>query len=110
MSDDGYDRDDDFARSLDECYRVIRERMARGGPGWEPKMTALTPRRDTAVISAEATMVSAKIHVFDKAAEIAMRIKDPVALEKALLGKLEAQRDFAQLYQEMFPHGGDRSK
>jgi hypothetical protein len=29
-----YDPTDDFARSIDECYRVIRERKAAGGPGW----------------------------------------------------------------------------
>ena len=32
-----YDSDDDFAKSLDEAYRVIRERRAAGGKGWEPK-------------------------------------------------------------------------
>ena len=37
--DDDYQPREDFARSIDECYRVIRERMARGGPGWEPRMT-----------------------------------------------------------------------
>jgi N6-adenosine-specific RNA methylase IME4 len=29
-----YDGADDFARSIDECYRVIRERKAAGGKGW----------------------------------------------------------------------------
>jgi hypothetical protein len=29
-----YDPTDDFARSIDEAYRVIRERKANGGPGW----------------------------------------------------------------------------
>ena len=33
----GYDAQDDFAKSLDEGYRVIRERVAAGGPGWIPK-------------------------------------------------------------------------
>ena len=28
--------EDDFARSIDEAYRVIRERVAAGGKGWEP--------------------------------------------------------------------------
>ena len=27
----------DFSRSIEECYRVIRERVAAGGPGWVPK-------------------------------------------------------------------------
>ena len=32
-----YDAHDDFAKSLEEAYRVIRERKAAGGKGWEPK-------------------------------------------------------------------------
>ena len=32
----GYDGNDDFSRSIDEAYAVIRERMAAGGKGWEP--------------------------------------------------------------------------
>jgi len=32
-----YDAADDFAESLDEAYRVIRERKAAGGEGWKPK-------------------------------------------------------------------------
>lgn len=31
---DDYDPTADFARSIDECYRAIRERVAAGGPGW----------------------------------------------------------------------------
>jgi hypothetical protein len=31
---DQYDGADDFAKSIDECYRVIRERKAAGGKGW----------------------------------------------------------------------------
>src|SRR5262245_37825937 len=34
---DDYDATDDFAKSIDEAYRVIRERKAAGGKGWEPK-------------------------------------------------------------------------
>jgi hypothetical protein len=34
-----YDADKDFADSLNEGYKAIRERMAEGGPGWEPKVT-----------------------------------------------------------------------
>jgi hypothetical protein len=29
-----YDGEDDFARSIDECYRAVRERKAAGGKGW----------------------------------------------------------------------------
>ena len=32
-----YDAHDDFAKSLEEGYRVIRERVAAGGPEWVPK-------------------------------------------------------------------------
>ena len=32
-----YDAEDDFAKSLEEGYRAIRERVAAGGPGWLPK-------------------------------------------------------------------------
>jgi hypothetical protein len=32
-----YDADDDFARSINEGYRAIRERVKAGGPGWTPK-------------------------------------------------------------------------
>jgi hypothetical protein len=35
--DEPYDAADDFARSLDDCYRAIRERVARGGEGWRPR-------------------------------------------------------------------------
>ena len=28
---------DDFARSIDEAYAVIRERVAAGGEPWRPK-------------------------------------------------------------------------
>jgi hypothetical protein len=31
-----YDAADDFSRSLDDCYRAVRERVAAGGKGWEP--------------------------------------------------------------------------
>lgn len=35
-SDDDYDAAKDMAGSLEECYRNIRERIARGGPAWMP--------------------------------------------------------------------------
>jgi hypothetical protein len=31
-----YDPVDDFARSIDDAYARIRERMANGGKGWTP--------------------------------------------------------------------------
>ena len=32
-----YDADADVSGSFDEAYRAIRERKAKGGPGWTPK-------------------------------------------------------------------------
>jgi len=32
--DEPYDAADDFSRSLDDCYRAIRARVAAGGKGW----------------------------------------------------------------------------
>ena len=34
---DDFDAIDDFAKSLEEAYRAIRERKANGGEGWIPK-------------------------------------------------------------------------
>jgi hypothetical protein len=34
---DGYDKNKDLAGSLEVGYEAIRARMAKGGPGWEPK-------------------------------------------------------------------------
>ncbi len=34
---DSYNASDDFAKSLDEGYRAIRERVANGGEPWRPK-------------------------------------------------------------------------
>jgi hypothetical protein len=31
-----YDAESDFARSIEEAYRAIRERKAAGGTGWVP--------------------------------------------------------------------------
>lgn len=38
---DGYDAQQDFAGSLDEGYRAIKERVAEGGPGWEPRVATV---------------------------------------------------------------------
>ena len=35
--DNGYDVQDDVAKSFDTAYEAIRQRMAKGGPGWAPK-------------------------------------------------------------------------
>jgi hypothetical protein len=32
-----YDGEDDFRQSILVAFAVIRERMAHGGPGWDPK-------------------------------------------------------------------------
>jgi hypothetical protein len=45
------------------------------------------------------------IHAADTAERVATRIKDASALEKALLGKLDAQCEFAREYRTRFPLG-----
>jgi hypothetical protein len=39
-TDDGYDPADDVAKSIEEAYRAIRERIANGGRGWTPKLNS----------------------------------------------------------------------
>jgi hypothetical protein len=34
LTEHPYNAEDDFAKSIDEAYRVIRERKAAGGKGW----------------------------------------------------------------------------
>jgi hypothetical protein len=34
---DDYDAERDFAESINEAYRVIRARIANGGPPWIPR-------------------------------------------------------------------------
>jgi hypothetical protein len=34
---DGYDPSDDLRKSIEEAYRLVRERIAVGGPGWTPR-------------------------------------------------------------------------
>jgi N6-adenosine-specific RNA methylase IME4 len=34
---DGYDAADDVTKSFEVAYEAIRERVAKGGPGWNPK-------------------------------------------------------------------------
>lgn len=34
---DDYNAEDDFAKSLDDGYKAIRERIAKGGKPWTPK-------------------------------------------------------------------------
>jgi hypothetical protein len=44
-NDDDYDAADDLSRSIAECYRAIRERIARGGPPWVPPDIPPIPER-----------------------------------------------------------------
>ena len=61
-------------------------------------MSALTQLRSQDLAKTAAGKAAAFIHGSEAAGKIAERIKDPVALEKALIGKLESQRDFAAEY------------
>jgi hypothetical protein len=60
---------------------------------------------NTAIAERRAQKAAGEIHAAGLAEEIAGRVKDPTALEGALIRKLEAQRDFAAQYAALFPHG-----
>jgi hypothetical protein len=71
----------------------------------DPRPPALTDPAARALAETQAGKAAWNVHHFDKAAEIAERVKDARALERALIGKLEAQRDFATQYVALYPHG-----
>src|SRR5215831_9545819 len=77
--------------------------MSKRPPGTRPLPATTDQAR--ALAEVQAGKAAAQVHAFDKAAEIAERVKDVTALEKALLGKLESQRDFAAQYVALFPDG-----
>jgi len=64
---------------------------------------AVGERHRRELAETQASTAAANIHAFDKAEEIARRVKNATALEGALIGKLESQRDFAAEYRAMFP-------
>jgi hypothetical protein len=66
-----------------------------------PQALSCQPRQ---LAERRAGRAAGEIHAFEKAEEIARRIKDAAASEKALIGKLE-QRDFAAQYRVLFPWG-----
>jgi DNA N-6-adenine-methyltransferase (Dam) len=67
-------------------------------------------QQDPSLPTKESRRKAEAIHALGLAETIAKRIKDASKLEKALLEKLDAQREFAIEYQRKFPHGGDRTK
>jgi phage N-6-adenine-methyltransferase len=79
-------------------------------PGKSPRpklqsTQALSWNQARHLVERRAGKAAGEIHVFEKAEEIALRIKDATALEKALIGKLESERDFAAQYMALFPRG-----
>jgi hypothetical protein len=58
-----------------------------------------------ALAERRAGKAASEIHAAGLAEDIAERVKDPTALEGAVLRKLEAQRDFAAQYQGLFQVG-----
>jgi hypothetical protein len=71
-------------------------------------MTAIAELHNKELTQTKAGKAAAEIHALDQAETIATRIKNASALEKALLQKLESQRDFSREYKNKFPHGGER--
>lgn len=63
---------------------------------------------NTAIVERRAKKAASNIHAAGLAEDIAERVKDPTALEGALISKLEAQREFAGQYMALYPKGGDR--
>jgi hypothetical protein len=80
--------------------------MSKPPPGTRP--LPATTDRVRALAEHKAGKAAANIHAFDKAAEIAGRIKDAHAFREALIGKLASQREFAAQCRALFSHGGDR--
>jgi hypothetical protein len=72
--------------------------------------TVAKPDEARSLSEKRARKAAAEIHALNTAELIADRIKDPTALERALIHKLEAQREFAAEYKTMFPQGGDRGE
>lgn len=62
-------------------------------------------KSENALTEPQARKAAAAIHASDQAETIASRIKNASALEKALLQKLESQRDFAKEYTAKFYRG-----
>jgi len=73
--------------------------MTRG-----PRPPALTGSA-RALAEVKAGKAAAAYMAAEKAEQAARLIKDPTALEGALIAKLDAQRDFAAQYVALFPHG-----
>jgi hypothetical protein len=44
-TDSDYDAADDFAKSIEVAYAAVRERMARGGSPWLPRLNFETSNR-----------------------------------------------------------------
>jgi hypothetical protein len=47
-TDSDYDAADDFAKSIEVAYAAVRERMARGGSPWVPRLNFETSNRTRA--------------------------------------------------------------
>jgi len=71
-------------------------------------MSELELRQKQDVSAHKLQKVATAIHGSEIAEKIALRIKDAGALEKALISKLDAQKAFAQQFEGLFQHGGDR--
>lgn len=77
---DNYDFEDDFAKSIDEAYSVIRERKAAGGPGWQPveSMVGFTVTKDNGTLQIRASIRSlAELGEFLQTMERARHILEP---------------------------------
>lgn len=61
--------------------------------------------RGRELVNVKASKAAGKIFAAEKATKAAKLAKDADAFERALIRKLDAQRDFAAEYRRLFPHG-----
>lgn len=71
--------------------------------GTEEMTDAIATKRGQDLVEVRAGDAAARLIAAGPAEEIAKRIKNASALEKALLTKLESQRDFSREYKNKFP-------
>lgn len=97
-----YDGQADFAGSLNEGYRVIRERVAAGGPGWQRKdcNMDLAIKKNGAISQFRPEEAHERVSVLEAAIRHARTMRDWEALETAVTLQIEEQRQFVKWWEE----------
>jgi hypothetical protein len=87
---DDYDAERDFAGSLEEGYRVIRDRIAGGGPGWASNAEKLACIERE--IQIRRTVYLRRVHAGTMSKETALR---EIELMKAIAADYRAKGKLA---------------